>query len=300
MKRLSGLSIDVDSVASHLQGYGFQDGVRDGTAYDLAIPRALEVFGACGARGTFFLIAEEAALHRDVVRAVVAEGHEVGCHSMSHSLPFDLTDRERRRKELVEARAVLEETAGVAVTGFRAPSWDTQPLLLPSLAEAGYRYDASSYPTWMLLLHRLTVARRSGAQKNTLGAPISHLFFGRTKPHTVRLKDREVAEIPICTAPFVRIPYYHTLRYLLPAPAFRALVALTRTRRGPLGYVFHAVDFLGVQEDRLDPRIGRHPGMNRPLAEKLSLAGTAVRELAGGGRVVVALQAIAESMLAGT
>jgi peptidoglycan-N-acetylglucosamine deacetylase len=297
MKRLSGLSIDVDSVASHLQGYGFQDGVRDGKAYDLAIPRALEVFGACGAKATFFLIAEEAVLHRDVVRAIVAEGHEVGCHSMTHSLPFDLTDRERRQKELAEARTVLEETAGAAVTGFRAPSWDTHPLLLPSLAEAGYRYDASSYPTWMLLLHRMTVARRSGAQKNTLGAPLSHLFFGKTKPHTVRVHDRVVAEIPICTTPFVRIPYYHTLRFLLPARGFRTLAMLARRRRGPLGYVFHAVDFLGVREDALDERILRHPGMQLTLGRKLDLAATAVRELGVGGRSVTSLGTIAHEIL---
>ena len=297
MSRYSGLSIDVDSVASHLQGYGFLDGVRDGKAYERAIPRVLEMLAKLEARCTFFLIAQEAVQHREVVRAIVAGGHEVGCHSMTHTLPFDLTDPDRRKRELADARTLLEEVAGAPVTGFRAPSWDAPPFLLPSLAASGYRYDASSYPTWMLLLHRLTVARKSGDQRAVVSAPIGHLFFGRAKPHVVECGGRALAEIPICTAPFVRIPYYHTLRFILPPAGFRVLALLARRRQGPLGYVFHAVDFLGVKEDTLDERISRHPGMRLPLEQKLGLAAAAVRELGIGGRSVTSLKTIAELMI---
>jgi hypothetical protein len=58
-----------------------------------------------------------------------------------------------------------------------------------------------------------------------------------------------------------------------------------------LTYQFHAVDFLGTIEDALDPRIARHPGMDRPLADKLDLAESCLLPL-GRSRRVVALRDI--------
>src|SRR6516225_5676815 len=45
-----------------------------------ATPRLLRLLASRGARATFFLIGERAARHRDLVRAMVAEGHEIGNH----------------------------------------------------------------------------------------------------------------------------------------------------------------------------------------------------------------------------
>src|SRR5688572_29968570 len=106
-----------------------------------------------------------------------------------------------------------------------------------------------------------------------------------------------LAEVPLCTVPFVRLPYYHTLRFLLPDAVFGAIGALARLRRTPT-YIFHAVDFLELAGDRLDARIERHPGLDRPLAYKLELARRSVAELARGRRVVP-LRSIAEIVLTG-
>jgi hypothetical protein len=54
-------------------------------------------------------------------------------------------------------------------------------------------------------------------------------------------------------------------------------------------YQFHAVDFLGAEEDGLDPRIVRHPGMQVDLRAKLALAETSLREL-GAVREIVPLR----------
>ena len=69
--KLAGLSVDVDSVASHLEGYGFERPPDDGMAYETALPRALDLFDELGARATFFLIAEEAEAHPETVREIV-------------------------------------------------------------------------------------------------------------------------------------------------------------------------------------------------------------------------------------
>jgi hypothetical protein len=42
-------------------------------------------------------------------------------------------------------------------------------------------------------------------------------------------------------------------------------------RAEPLSYVVHAVDALGLTEDKVDARLAPHPGMERPLKEKLEI-----------------------------
>lgn len=294
---LAGLSVDVDSVAVHLRGYGVEDAAEDGLHYRLAVPRMLELFGASGVRATFFLIADEAERHPAVVSSIVAAGHEVGCHSATHRLPFDVSTPEVARREVHEARSRLARLAGDEVVGFRAPSWGATHKLIAELGSAGYLYDASSFPSWMLVALRWSISRRSQPQHGPARSSLTEGLFERAQPHVARGNGAALAEVPLCTVPFLRLPYYHTLRFLLPQSVFGVIGALARLRRTP-SYVFHAVDFLDCAADGLDPRIARHPGLDRPLANKLELARRSVADLASG-RDVVPLRTIAADVLSG-
>lgn len=296
MERSAFLSVDVDSVASHLHGYGFPDAEPDGRAYDAAIPRLLDLLARHNARCTFFLIAREAARHPGTVRSIVDAGSEVACHSMTHPVPFTVADRDVRQRELVDSKNALEDLTGTAVSGFRAPSWDVSDQLTAWLAEAGYLYDASAFPSWMLVALRWSVARRSGSTTTGLGLSVRQSIFGTPHPHVVDRGGSNLVEIPIATVPLLRIPYYHTLKSLLPPPAFAALTILARLRRSSLGYVFHAADFLEVAADRLDPRISRHPGMAMSLGEKLRAANESLSELSRRGRIRT-LESVARELL---
>lgn len=290
---LAGLSIDLDSVASHLAGYGLAPGPDDGVAYRLAVPRILALLEQAVARATFFLIAAEAAHHAPAVAEIVAAGHEVASHSMTHRLPFHGLAPEELERETAGSKALLERLTGEPVVGFRAPSWDVGPLLLEALVRAGYTYDSSAYPSILLPLLRWSVARRGGDGGTPLGSGAWRQALGPARAHRRATRAGPIVELPVCTTPGLRLPYYHTLRYLMPAPAFGALRRLAHARRGPVWYQFHAVDFLGIDEDRLDERIERHPGMDVPLREKLALAERAIDEL-GRARAVVPLKALVE------
>jgi hypothetical protein len=285
-QRLAGLSIDVDSVASHLEGYGFERPEDDGAAYRIAIPRCLTLLEQAGARATFFLIVEEAARHREVVREIVERGHEVASHSMTHRLPFANLNETRMAIEIGESKTLLESTAGRKVVGFRAPSWDLSLDVLHALAGAGYDYDASTYPSLLLPLVRMAVARRSREGRVRTAPGLWRGVFGPSRVHRIPIDGRCLMEVPICTAPWVRLPYYHTLRFLMPSLAFGVIEALALRRRAPAAYQFHAVDFMGVKADRLDRRIGRHPGMRMPLQAKLDLAARAIDRLSRRRQVV--------------
>jgi peptidoglycan/xylan/chitin deacetylase (PgdA/CDA1 family) len=205
---------------------------------------------------------------------------------MTHRLPFCNLDDARLTREVHDSKAELESLADRPVQGFRAPSWDLSADLFGALVSAGYRYDASTYPSLLLPLLRRSVARRSSTGATRTESSIWAGVFGPTKVHRRAANGGSLVEVPMCTAPCTRFPYYHTLRFLLPAPAFAVLSRLTRARRGPITYQFHAVDFLDVARDGLDTRIERHPGMRLPLERKLALAEQAVAALGHRRRVV--------------
>ncbi len=285
-ERRVGLSIDVDSVASHLAGYGYDDATDRTTALDIAVPRILDVLRESGARATFFLIAGEARDRRDVVRAIVEAGHEVASHSLSHALPFGGPRGERLDAEIVDSKALLESLGAPPVVGFRAPSWDVGPGVLERLVSAGYAYDASSYPSFLLPVLRRAVARRSRLRRSRTEDSAWRQAFGRAGVHRRETSAGAIVEIPMFTVPGLRLPYYHTMRFVLPAAAFGLLERLARVRPGPMWYQFHAVDFMGLEEDQLEARMIAHPGADWPLERKLSEARERLSRLARSGDIV--------------
>jgi hypothetical protein len=291
---LAGLSVDVDSVACHLEGYGFERPGDPGEAYDLAVPRALDLFDRLGTRATFFLIAQEAERRPAVVRDIVRRGHEVASHSLTHTVPFLAQGTESNRLEVGESKRILDEVSGTSIEGFRAPSWEGSAGLRRELSAAGYAYDASAFPSILLPALRWSVARLSpNARRIDVPGTIRGIF-GKTEPWLEQDGTDPFVVIPLATTPLFRLPFYHTMRFLLPASVFASIERTTLRRRITPTYVMHAVDFLGVEEDDLDPRISRHPGMSLGVDAKLAVAEQAVRALAGD-RSVVPLREIARN-----
>jgi peptidoglycan/xylan/chitin deacetylase (PgdA/CDA1 family) len=83
-------------------------------------PRILEILAKWGVSATFFMVAENARRYPDVVKQVVAGGHEVGSHGMHHSPSWFLTPN-RSRLEIQESVAMLQGLSGVPVHCFRPP-----------------------------------------------------------------------------------------------------------------------------------------------------------------------------------
>jgi polysaccharide deacetylase family protein (PEP-CTERM system associated) len=134
------------------------------SAFDRVVPRAswngresrvvgnterlLELFHGSGVRATFFVLGWVAERYPHLVRRIAASGHELASHGNRHELVYHLTP-EQFRHDVRQAKAVLEEVAGVPVIGYRAPSYSvTERSLwaLDVLIEEGYTYDASIFP----------------------------------------------------------------------------------------------------------------------------------------------------------
>ncbi len=110
--------------------------------------RVLAAFAAAGVHGTFFTLGWIAERHPELVRRIVAEGHELASHGHGHER-VDALDREAFRADIRRARQALEDTGGVAVRGYRAPTFSIGPRTAWAhsvLEEEGYRYSSSVFP----------------------------------------------------------------------------------------------------------------------------------------------------------
>jgi peptidoglycan/xylan/chitin deacetylase (PgdA/CDA1 family) len=107
-------------------------------------PRVLDQLAAAGATATFFCIGERALRHKALVRRIVAEGHAVENHTLSHKLHFAFLMGHALRREIVDAQSALADIAGVAPRWFRAPMGIRGPQLDPALHRAGLQLMAWS------------------------------------------------------------------------------------------------------------------------------------------------------------
>ena len=83
-------------------------------------PLILDILARWGVSATFFMVAENARRCPDVVKQVVAGGHELGSHGMHHSPSWFLSPK-RSRLEIQESVAMLQSLSGVQVRCFRPP-----------------------------------------------------------------------------------------------------------------------------------------------------------------------------------
>lgn len=108
----------------------------------------LDLFAASGVTATFFTLGWVAQRYPALMQRIVKGGHELASHGWDHQRVFTFTADEFRA-DLAKAKAALEDAAGQAVTGYRAPSFsiDTRtPWAHQVLAEAGYAYSSSVAP----------------------------------------------------------------------------------------------------------------------------------------------------------
>src|ERR1035437_5311380 len=85
---------------------------------------------------TFFVCGKNVEEHPDLLRRIVAEGHEVGNHSYSHPY-FFFKSRRRMAEEIDRTQAIIEKVVGFRPNIFRPPFGARWFGLVPTLLERG-------------------------------------------------------------------------------------------------------------------------------------------------------------------
>jgi polysaccharide deacetylase family protein (PEP-CTERM system associated) len=108
----------------------------------------LDQFDRHGATATFFFLGWVAERYPQLVKEVVARGHEVASHGYDHTKVFQLTP-DSFRQDVIRTKQLLEDLTGTAVIGYRAPSFSinkSSEWAFGILKETGHSYSSSTYP----------------------------------------------------------------------------------------------------------------------------------------------------------
>jgi peptidoglycan-N-acetylglucosamine deacetylase len=173
----------------------FDDGPNDA-----ATPELLEVLARHGARATFFEMGSFARQRPEIARQVVAAGHLLGNHTMSHP-KLSVEPAARVRQELADCNAVLEDITGAKVEYFRPPFGARRPMVLRVAREmgltpvlwnvTGYDWDPIGVDGILAKLEAGIVRnRRRRLSSNLLLHDGGHRGMGAARMDTVRAVDR--------------------------------------------------------------------------------------------------------------
>ena len=226
--------VDLDGAQDIFEGHGWGYSHRDDPIFESGLRNFLDFFAENRVRATLFVIAR--SLHdprkRALIESAVTQGHEIASHSLTHSYLTHI-DPDSKRREIAESRRLLESELGVKVKGFRAPGYRIDHESLEILADSGYEYDSSAFPT----------AKYATALKTTIAT--------LRAPH-----------YPLAARPFVEwsmpdhhpfpLPFNPSYSLLLGGWLFRSGVERFRRSGRPLALLFHLIDLADpLPPDRL-------------------------------------------------
>lgn len=110
--------------------------------------RILDLFAAAGVHATFFVLGWVAERHPDLVRRIVAAGHELASHGWNHTRVDRQTPREFAA-DLRRSKGLLEDLGGVELRGYRAATFSighSNAWAFDVLEKEGFAYSSSVYP----------------------------------------------------------------------------------------------------------------------------------------------------------
>ncbi|MDB3935111.1 DUF3473 domain-containing protein [Granulosicoccus sp.] len=148
---VSAMSVDIEDyyqVSAFDPYINRDDWSRYPSRVDINTFRILDTFAVHDMKATFFVLGCVAARHPEIVKRIVAEGHELACHGWNHQRVTNLVPQEFQA-DICRAKDLLEHISGVAVNGYRAPSYSIIDRTLWAhdvLYEAGFLYSSSIAP----------------------------------------------------------------------------------------------------------------------------------------------------------
>lgn len=293
---IASLSLDLDNKWSYLKTHGDPGWESFPSYLDVVVPRFLELMDNLALRMTVFVVGQDAAqtANRDALRSIADAGHEIGNHSFHHEPWLHRYSREQLEKELDDAEDAIETATGIRPTGFRGPGFSFSPAVLDSLARRQYRYDASTFPTFVGPLARtyyFFTARLSDEQR----VERKQLFgtwregLRPIRPYLWKLESDsqdggvggQLLEIPVTTMPVSRLPMH--VSYLLYLGQKSRAVAMAYWRWALLqcrvfgigpSLLLHPLDFLGADDDS---DLAFFPAMGMSGRDKVRLVSDVLR-----------------------
>ena len=282
-KPLASLSLDLDNEWSYLKTRADPAWETMPSYLDTVVPRVLEILKSRALKITFFVVGQDAELdkNRRALRSIADAGHEIGNHSHRHEPWLHLYSEAELEAELANAEQHIEAATGVRPDVFRGPGFSLSETTLRVLLRRGYRYDASTFPTFLGPLARayyFMTAKLSAEERAKRAKLFGSVRDGLRplKPYRWQLGNQTLLEIPVSTMPLLRIPihlsyviYLHVLSPWLARAYVEIALRMCRLARLEPSILLHPLDFLGAEDV---PSLAFFPGMGLPAQSKIACA----------------------------
>ena len=116
----------------------FDDGPNPNTT-----PVALELLKKYNAKATFFMVGRSVAGNEDIIKEVVAEGHQIGNHSWSHPLLTKVT-LEQAKSQINDTTEVLKKASGQDVHIMRPPYGGINSAIQAAVSQSFILWDVDT------------------------------------------------------------------------------------------------------------------------------------------------------------
>ncbi len=282
MKPIASLSLDLDNKWSYMKTHGDAGWDKYPTYLDVVVPRFLKVLNERDLKMTVFIVGQDAAREEnfEALASVSTAGHEIGNHSFNHEPWLHLYSEQELVNELAKTEEHLERVTGQCPVGFRGPGFSFCDLLLRILIRRGYKYDCSTFPTFLGPLARMyyfmstKLTKEQREERKQLFGKFNE-GFRPLKPFTWYFPEGQLTEIPVTTMPLFKVPIHAS--YILYLAQFSPLtamsywhLALTMCRMMGVGpsLLLHPLEFMGCDDDK---ELAFFPAMSRPAEPKVAL-----------------------------
>lgn len=169
-------------------------------------------------KATFFSTVIFARNAPNIIKRVLADGHELASHGYYHS-NFEVA-------HLRESKEALEEISGEKIFGYRMARM--MPLSSEDIEQAGYLYNSSLNPVYL------------PGRYNNYFKPRRYFY------------SNKLLEIPASATPIIRIPLFWLSFHNLPLVVYRLFCRLTMFSDHYLNLYFHPWEFTNIK----DPKFG--------------------------------------------
>ena len=279
---VASLSLDLDNQWSYMKTHG-DDGWQSYPGYlEVVVPRFLEFLDQRGTKITVFVVGKDAEnpANKTVLRSIADAGHEIGNHSYHHEPWLHLYTDDQLVAEFEKSESAIMEATSQRPRGFRGPGFSFSDHVLTVLAERGYVYDGSTFPTFLGPLARAwyffssRLSRQQREERKQLFGKLTE-GFRPNKPYVWNIGNRRLLEIPVTTMPLFKVPIHISYICFLATWSGRLarfyfwlamqMCRLTGTRPSLL---LHPLDFMDVDDV---PELAFFPAMQMPWVEKVKL-----------------------------
>jgi hypothetical protein len=287
----ANISLDLDNKWSYMKVHGEKGWEKFPSYFDIFIPKALEILDDLNLKITFFIIGQDASIkeNQDLIKELTTKGHEVGNHSFKHEAWLHTYTEDELIREILDTEDIITKITGSKPIGFRGPGFSWSPELLKILKDNGYKYDATTLPTFvgpLLRFYYFRTAELSEEEKIKRKIVLGSYkdVFRPNNPFFWDLgRSESILEIPVTTLPYLRVPFH--LNYLIYLSKFSTklmkfylnmAISFCKLSKTEPSFLLHPLDI--ISGDNV-PDMSFFPGMDVASSKKVEIFNYVLQKL---------------------